>query len=253
MDGAWPTYTPARVPSKPPRQAEPSRPVRLSTFNLQPSTRVRFLLALIAAAVVACGGGSPAPASPGQVTAAGETTGPASGSSAPATAGQLAGSPGRPATGQPTAGVGGTAADPGAAVTATAAARRDLPFKLTLGDRAWVSTLGALGLVGPAPGPAGPPELEAFLAGLAPEIEQPARNARLRIRQDGAVELTPAARGLALDTATSRARVLAAAADGRPSAELASRAVDPTLTDAQTADAAAQLSKILGREDGPIL
>src|SRR5262249_61581380 len=40
---------------------------------------------------------------------------------------------------------------------------------------------------------------------------------------------------------------------GRPSAELATRAVDPTLTDAQAADAAAQLKKILGREDGPIL
>ncbi|HEY3108436.1 MAG TPA: VanW family protein, partial [Chloroflexota bacterium] len=228
----------------------PPRPVRSlslpSTLNPQPSTHL--LLALVVTLLVACGR-SATPAPP----AAGGTAIPPSGSQAASTGGQGASPPARSVAQPSTHNPQPVTADAGAAATATAAARRDQPIKLTLGDRSWTTTLGELGLVGTAPGPSGPPELEAFLARIGPELEQPARDARLRIRGDGAIELTSAARGLALDAATSRERVIAAASGGRPSAELVARAVDPTLTDAQTAAAAAQLRKILGREDGPIL
>src|SRR5688572_12573528 len=138
--------------------------------------------------------------------------------------------------------------------TATEVPDRRLTLKL--GDRTWDVGLRQLGF---RPGAGGALELvdakalDELLGRIAAEVEQPARDARLRILDDGKVEYTPGQSGQQLDAPVSRARIDRAAVAGSDTVELATKEVKPALDDARLAAARDQLAKILPAGTGPVV
>ncbi len=94
--------------------------------------------------------------------------------------------------------------------------------------------------------------LEAALRGLAREVEQPPRDARLALGPGGTVQVTAAQTGLAVDIPASRERVTQALADGQPSAELVVRELPPDVPDALVQPAREQLERLLGSAGAPL-
>jgi vancomycin resistance protein YoaR len=139
---------------------------------------------------------------------------------------------------------------------ATATDVPDRRLTLRLGERTWDVGLRQLGF---RPGAGGALELtdgrglDELLGRIASEVDEPARDARLRIFEDGKVEYTPGKTGRQLDAAVSRARVDRAAVAEAEGVELATKDVKPALDDARMTGARDQLGKILPPGTGPLV
>jgi vancomycin resistance protein YoaR len=164
-----------------------------------------------------------------------------------------------PAPGATGASAGATAEPRAPTTVSSPPTATDVPDRrltLRLGERTWDVGLRQLGF---RPGVGGALELvdgrglDELLGRIAGEVEQPARDARLRILEDGKVEYTPGKTGVQLDAELSRARVDRAAVAGAAGVELATRDVKPALDDARLAAARDQLGKILPPGTGPLV
>jgi vancomycin resistance protein YoaR len=93
---------------------------------------------------------------------------------------------------------------------------------------------------------------DAFLAARSDEAVRPARDARLALRPDGTIEYVAAEEGVELDVAASRAAFMAALTAGKPSADLVTRPVAPSVPESAVASARDQLRRILP-PDGRVL
>ncbi|HEY3081010.1 MAG TPA: VanW family protein [Chloroflexota bacterium] len=208
------------------------------------------LLLLLALVTTACRTAGTPPA--------GDATTPTGGGPAPATAPPDS----VPAAGAPTPGArtpsAGTPVPVAAGATAAPAAT-DLPDRvitLRVGERDWTARLRELGF---RPGAAGGLEvvaggrLDELLADIASQVDQPARDARLRIHGDGRVEYTSAVMGVALDVAAARARIGQAVVQGADRVDLATKQVPPARGDEAFAAAREQLGRVLPPGEGALV
>ena len=179
----------------------------------------------------------------------GEATTPTDGAPAPTPVAQPAPSGPTPPGGQPaTDGRPPAAGAPATAVAAAAPTATELPdrqLRLMLGQREWTIRVSELG--------DGGARLDGLLADIARQIEEPARDARLRILDDGRVEYTSAKAGLALDLPAARAGVARAVAEGDDRVDLATKAVPPARGDELFASAREQLGRVLPPGEGPLV
>ena len=90
--------------------------------------------------------------------------------------------------------------------------------------------------------------LNALVADIATQVNTPARDAHLRLDDEGRVDFGSSATGLQVDQAASRTGVAQALTNGEAEAEIVARTLQPALTTEQVAAAHEQIERILAPE-----
>ena len=88
-------------------------------------------------------------------------------------------------------------------------------------------------------------QLDLLLARMAVDIDHPAKEAVLDLAEDGTIAFETSQTGLALDRSSARAMVSSALTEGRPSVDLPTRTLQPTIATEKVADAHEHLVRML--------
>jgi vancomycin resistance protein YoaR len=95
-------------------------------------------------------------------------------------------------------------------------------------------------------------QIDALVRQIAREVDRPARDARLALHDDGAIEFSTSEQGLQLDQSNARASISQALATGAPNVTLVTHPLLPRVPTERVAEAHDQLDRILTLDPRPI-